>query len=106
MYARKLPHAQYARDARDARDARSNGHINRHEHNWNRPYHGFRRHFDINSVCIEIRCQIIFKNITSEKFINWKLLALGKGFSEKNWKDVTVPERVQSCFELSIHLSV
>ena len=32
-----------------------------------------------------------------------KLLALGKGFYEKNWGDVAVPESVRSCFELSIH---
>ena len=38
--------------------------------------------------------------------MNWKLLALGKGFKEKNWRDVAVPERVQSCFELSIHFPV
>ena len=38
--------------------------------------------------------------------MNWKLLAPGKGFIEKNWRDVAVPETVQSCFELSIHLSV
>ena len=38
--------------------------------------------------------------------MNWKLLALGKGFYEKNWRDVAVPESVQSSFELSIHLSV
>ena len=25
---------------------------------------------------------------------------------KKNWRDVAVPESVQSCFELSIHLSV
>ena len=38
--------------------------------------------------------------------MNWKLFALGKGFKEKNWRDVAVPESFQSCFELSIHLSV
>ena len=27
-------------------------------------------------------------------------------FRKKNWRDVAVPESVQSCFELSIHLSV
>ena len=46
------------------------------------------------------------KNIASEKLMNWKLLALGKGFQEKTWRDVAVPESVQSCFELSIHFSV
>ena len=35
--------------------------------------------------------------------MNWKLFAVGKGFLEKNWRDVAVPESVQSCFELSIH---
>ena len=34
-----------------------------------------------------------------------KLLALEKGL-KKNWRDVAVPGSVQSCFELSIHLSV
>ena len=29
-----------------------------------------------------------------------------KDFKKKNWRDVAVPESVQSCFELSIHLSV
>ena len=38
--------------------------------------------------------------------MNWKLLALVKGFKKKNWSDVAVPESVQSCFELSIHLSI
>ena len=39
--------------------------------------------------------------------MNWKLLALGKGFEEKkNWRDVAVPERVQLCFELSMHFPV
>ena len=38
--------------------------------------------------------------------MNWKLLALVKGFLEKNWRDVAVLESVQSCFEFSIHLSV
>ena len=38
--------------------------------------------------------------------MNWKLLALGKGFKEKNWRDVAVPESIQSCFELSIHFPV
>ena len=38
--------------------------------------------------------------------MNWKLFALGKGFKEKNWRDVAVPESFQSCFELSIYLSV
>ena len=38
--------------------------------------------------------------------MNWKLLALEKGFQEQNWRDVAVRESVQSCFELSIHLSV
>ena len=38
--------------------------------------------------------------------MNWKLLALGKGFEEKNWRDVAVTENVQSCFELSIHFPV
>ena len=33
--------------------------------------------------------------------MNWKLLALGKGFQEKIWWDAAVPESVQSCFELS-----
>ena len=37
--------------------------------------------------------------------MNWKLLALGKGFLEKNWRDVAAQESIQSCFELSIHLS-
>ena len=27
-------------------------------------------------------------------------------FKKKNWRDLAVPESVQSCFELSIHLSV
>ena len=35
--------------------------------------------------------------------MNWNLLALGKGSEEKkNWRDVAVPESVQSCFELPI----
>ena len=38
--------------------------------------------------------------------MNWKLLALGKGFYEKIWRGVAVPESVQSCFELSIHFPV
>ena len=38
--------------------------------------------------------------------MNWKPLALGKASLGKNWRDVAVPESVQSCFELSIHLSV
>ena len=38
--------------------------------------------------------------------MNWKLLALGKGFIEKNWRDVAVPESVQSCFELFIYFPV
>ena len=38
--------------------------------------------------------------------MNWKLLALGKGFSEKNWRDVAGPESIQSSFELSIHFPV
>ena len=38
--------------------------------------------------------------------MDWKLLALGKRFYEKNRRDVAVPESVQSSFELSIHLSV
>ena len=38
--------------------------------------------------------------------MNWKLLALGKGFKKGFWRDVTVPESVQSCFELSIHFPV
>ena len=38
--------------------------------------------------------------------MNWKLLALGKGFKKKIWRDVAVPESVQLCFELSIHLAV
>ena len=38
--------------------------------------------------------------------MNWKLLALVKGFKEKNWRDVAVLESVQSCFELSIHFPV
>ena len=45
-------------------------------------------------------------SLLHEKFMNWKLLALGKGVKEKNWRDVAVPESIQSCFELSIHLSV
>ena len=45
--------------------------------------------------------------IASEKFMNWKLLALGKGFFEKkNWRNIAVPESVQSCFELCIHFPV
>ena len=44
--------------------------------------------------------------IASEKFMNWKLLAPGKGFKEENWRDVALTESVQSCLELSIHLSV
>ena len=38
--------------------------------------------------------------------MNWKLLALGKGFKEKKLRDVAVTEIVQSCFELSIHFPV
>ena len=38
--------------------------------------------------------------------MNWKLLAQGKGFKEKTWRDVAVPESVQSWFELSIHFPV
>ena len=38
--------------------------------------------------------------------MNWKLLALGKGFKEKNLRYVAVTESVQSCFELSIHFPV
>ena len=38
--------------------------------------------------------------------MNWKLLALGKGFLKKNWRDVAVPESVQSCFELFIQFPV
>ena len=39
--------------------------------------------------------------------MNWKLLALEKGFKEKKkWRDVAVPESVQSCFQLSIHFPV
>ena len=37
--------------------------------------------------------------------MNWKLLALERGLREKNWRDVAVPESVQSCFEFFIHLS-
>ena len=29
-----------------------------------------------------------------------------KRILSKNWRDVAVPESAQSCFELSIHLSV
>ena len=36
--------------------------------------------------------------------MNWKLLALGKGFYRN--KNVSVLESIQSRFELSIHLSV
>ena len=44
------------------------------------------------------------ESFASEQFMNWKLLALGKGFfQKKNWRDVAVPESVQSCFELPIH---
>ena len=41
-----------------------------------------------------------------KKLMNWKHLALEKDFKKKNWRDVAVPESFQSCFELSIHLSV
>ena len=37
--------------------------------------------------------------------MNWKLLALGKGF-KKNWRDVAVPESFPSCSELFIHFLV
>ena len=38
--------------------------------------------------------------------MKWKLKKLDKGFYEQNVRDVAVLESVQSCFELSIHLSV
>ena len=38
--------------------------------------------------------------------MNWKVLALEKGFKEKNLRDVAVTESVQSCFELSMHFPV
>ena len=38
--------------------------------------------------------------------MTWKLLALGKGFQEKIWRDVALPESVQSCFEIAIHFPV
>ena len=49
----------------------------------------------------------LHKTSLLKNLMNWKLLALGKGFKEnKNWRDVAVPESIQSCFELSIHFPV
>ena len=59
------------------------------------------------TVCMEIRCQIIF---IKHRF--WKIHELEtfrtrkRILRKKNWRDVAVPEGVQSCFELSIHFPV
>ena len=45
-------------------------------------------------TCLEITV-FGWKNFASEKFINWKLKALGKGFSGQNVSDVAVLDSVQ-----------
>ena len=43
----------------------------------------------------------LLKNSWIGNFWLWE-----KDFKKKNWRDVAVPESVQSCFELSIYLSL
>ena len=38
--------------------------------------------------------------------MNWKLGTRERILRKKKWRDVAVSESVQSCFELSMHLSV
>ena len=60
-----------------------------------------------NSVCMEIRCQITFIRHRFRKIHELETFSTRKRIlGKQNWRDVTVPESVQSCFELSIHLSV
>ncbi len=79
----------------------------------NRPYHGFRRHFDEQAKRVEITVFVLesdgkylLQKLNSGQLMNCKVKILGKSFYSPSLKDVAALEGVQLRFLFSIHLSI